>query len=240
MQRAMTKGIHRAIEIPALVLAVGLAAAPAAAENERQDLEAIRDAAVEHVLRSFDQSNAQVVARAGELDARLRLQPCVQPLRTHAATARTGNGNASIRVECPGTWRIFVPVRVETPEPVVVLARTVARGHKLSPGDLETRRLDTRRLAQGYFTDTGRVAGQVMRRSVSAGSVITPAVLQPAVVVQRGQTVRLVIEQPGISIAAAGTALADAARGDRLRVRNTSSGKVVEGTVGADGIVRVR
>jgi flagella basal body P-ring formation protein FlgA len=70
--------------------------------------------------------------------------------------------------------------------------------------------------------------------------VITPAVLQPAVVVQRGQTVRLVIEQPGISIAAAGTALADAARGDRLRVRNTSSGKVVEGTVGADGIVRVR
>ncbi len=63
--------------------------------------------------------------------------------------------------------------------------------------------------------------------------------LQPDVLVRRGQQVTLIAANGGVQIRAQGQALTEGAAADRVRVQNVSSLKVVEGVVESDGVVRV-
>jgi len=68
---------------------------------------------------------------------------------------------------------------------------------------------------------------------LAAGAPLRNALLRPPLVVQQGHTTRLVLNGPGFSIQSEGQALANASRGDRVRVK-TLSGQVVSG-VAQDG-----
>jgi flagella basal body P-ring formation protein FlgA len=63
--------------------------------------------------------------------------------------------------------------------------------------------------------------------------------LQPNVLVRRGQQVTLIAANSGVQIRAQGQALTEGAVDQRVRVQNVSSLKVVEGVVESDGAVRV-
>src|SRR5574340_225256 len=67
----------------------------------------------------------------------------------------------------------------------------------------------------------------------AAGAPLRTALLRPPLAVQQGQTARLVLNGPGFSVQSEGQALANASRGDRVRVK-TASGEVVSG-VAEDG-----
>ena len=57
--------------------------------------------------------------------------------------------------------------------------------------------------------------------------------------VRRGQRVTVLAQGRGIQVRTNGKALGDAAKGERVRVENTTSRRVVEGVAIADGVVRV-
>ena len=59
------------------------------------------------------------------------------------------------------------------------------------------------------------------------------------VLVRRGQIVTLVAGGGPVEIRTTGKALADGAAGERVRVRNERSNRIVEGVVAEDGTVRV-
>jgi flagellar basal body P-ring formation protein FlgA len=69
--------------------------------------------------------------------------------------------------------------------------------------------------------------------------VLTPNDAQPQRLVRRGETVTVVSRSGGIEVRAGGTALTDGARGERIRVRNDSSRRIVEGVVTAAGRIEV-
>src|SRR3569623_1692612 len=87
------------------------------------------------------------------------------------------------------------------------------------PADVGTNADDLK----GYRTVSG----------VAAGAPLRNALLRPPLAVQQGQSTRLVMNGPGFSIQSEGLALANASRGDRVRVK-TPSGEVVSG-VAQDG-----
>jgi flagella basal body P-ring formation protein FlgA len=72
-----------------------------------------------------------------------------------------------------------------------------------------------------------------------AGRVVTPAMLEAEIVIERGQTVTLVVEGDGLNISMAGRALMDGAVDQRIRVENAGSGRVVEGLVRSPQVVEV-
>ena len=74
---------------------------------------------------------------------------------------------------------------------------------------------------------------------MSDGAVLFPALLAPARLVKRGQSVVIVGISGGFQVRAQGKALADAAAGDSVAVENLSSRRVVQGLVQPDGTVRV-
>jgi flagella basal body P-ring formation protein FlgA len=69
--------------------------------------------------------------------------------------------------------------------------------------------------------------------------VLTPAMLAAVPLVSRGQQVTLEAQTDGVHIRMGGEALAEAALGQRVRVKNLSSERVVEGVVRSDEVVEV-
>ena len=95
-------------------------------------------------------------------------------------------------------------------------------------------------LVSGYFTHPDEVIGKQMRRSMGVGQALTRlAVLAPKLV-SRGERVIVLAGLKGLEVRVEGTVLMDGAVGDRVRVRNERSQRVVEGTLAPDGTVRVR
>lgn len=220
-------------------LAIGLllcsGAAAAHASSSLQPLPSIAAAAVA-AARAQLPSTAEISASA--LDPRLRLPACEGPLTGDPPSLRGAQARVSVRCSQP-QWTVYVPLEVRDLRPVVVLARSGQRGDTLSAADLQLQTRDITRLPFGHFESLDAVVGQELRRAVSAGSPLGPNDAQPARLVLRGSPVTVVALAGGIEVTASGIALADGAEGQRLRVRNERSGRVIEGVVMANGQVRM-
>jgi flagellar basal body P-ring formation protein FlgA len=222
-----------------VLLCVASGAAPARAAAERQDLDAVRAAAEAFVLERLGGDAGGTTVTTGRLDPRLRLAPCPRPLEAFAVAGDRLRGNTSVGVQCPQAWRLYVPVKVETLRTVLALRSPLRRGTLIAAEALDRVRVDTARLTRGFYTDPAAVVGHRLRRSAAAGTVLTPALVEEPPVIRRGQRVSLLSSGTGIAVRAPGEALADARIGQRVRVKNLSSGKVVEGVARDAGAVEV-
>ena len=215
--------------------------ADAAGVPAAQSIASVRDAALDHARKATPQG-AQL--QAGRLDDRLRLPACPAALLT-----RTGSETAtamSVEVRCETAsiaWKLFVPVGVTVQVPVLVATRGLARGQAAGAADVEVQMRDRSGLGPAWLSsiDDLQSAGEprVLTRAVAPGSVLSPSLFANARVVRRGQSVTLVGRSGGFEVRAQGKALGDAGAGERVRVENLSSRRVVEGEVRSDGSVLV-
>jgi flagella basal body P-ring formation protein FlgA len=81
--------------------------------------------------------------------------------------------------------------------------------------------------------------GLQLRHPVVAGQPFAVAEMMRPALVQRGSTVQMQLQAPGISLLAQGVAIESGATGERIRVLNPSSRAVVEAEVIGPGRVRV-
>ncbi len=177
----------------------------------------------------------------GRLDNRLRLNRCAHPPTAQLAPGARAETSTTVNVRCsePAPWSIFVPVRVERYADIVVAARAISRQQVIQPGDVRLERQKTSQLATGYIDDLTAVIGLQARRKLTPGQVVSSSHLAPRQLIKRGQQVTLFSGRPGLSVRMTGEALEDGAAGQRIRVRNRSSRRIVEGYVEPSGAVRV-
>lgn len=175
------------------------------------------------------------------LDPRLKLAACERPPQAFAAPGQRRMGNVTVGVRCKGArpWTLYVPVRIVSEVAVLTAARPLPRGAVLKPSDLLPLSRDVAALPHGYFTDAGRLIGMQLKRPLHAGDTISPAAVTAPTLVERGQQVLLRAAVDGIQISMKGEALEDGASGERIRVRNLSSRRVVEAEVIGRNQVRV-
>ncbi|WP_430459845.1 flagellar basal body P-ring formation chaperone FlgA [Thalassolituus sp. LLYu03] len=150
-------------------------------------------------------------------------------------------GRNGLEISCAAPyWKQHLAVQLHVYREVAVLARAVAADAVVSDDDLSYVRQDTGELSKGFFTGDDPLSGQVMRRTQRAGTVVTPDMVEPPVVIERGDAVQILVSRPGIRIEMKGTALESARTGERLRVRNDQSQKVLTATAVRAGLVQVR
>lgn len=154
------------------------------------------------------------------------------------------NGLTQIRVRCSGTpgWTRYIALRVEQSAVVAVLRSPLAQGQPLTADLIEWQSRDALRLSADVITQsTATVLDKLTaRRNVPAGSVLTTSQFMAPQAIQRGQSVMLFTHAAGMEVRAPGEALADAALGARVKVRNKTSQRIVEGVARADGTVEVQ
>ena len=121
----------------------------------------------------------------------------------------------------------------------VVTSAHLQAGTVLRAEDLRIARVH-RALVHGEIARTiAEAAGQALRRQVVPGQPLPLADLTAPAVVQKGASVLITLESPGITLAAQGQALECGSIGERIRVANTSSHAVVLADVLGPGQVRV-
>lgn len=81
--------------------------------------------------------------------------------------------------------------------------------------------------------------GKVAKRTLLPGRYIPAAAIRDAWLVEQGATVQINFTAGALTISASGVTLQPGAAGDLVKVRNVDSGKIISGTVMADGTIRV-
>ena len=90
---------------------------------------------------------------------------------------------------------------------------------------------------RGEAVALAEVVGMEVRSTIRAGQGVRLSSLRAPVVVRRNQMIQLVYRVPAMSISAEGRALDAGGEGERVRVMNLDSRRIVRGLVVAPGIV---
>jgi flagella basal body P-ring formation protein FlgA len=231
----------RSFLLPGLALLAGLAfGTPAPAAPGATDSQQIR-AAAERFIEGFGSRDVTVTATAGGLDARLALAGCAGELTPFLPSGASVRARTTVGVRCPdaGGWSIFVPVAVESTTQLAVARRALARGEMPAPTDLDLVSRTVPGLPAQFLAQPADTGGRRLRRPIAAGDPIPIEALAAPVLVERGQQVTLLAAAAGIAVRANAVALDDGGFGDRVRVRNTVSGRILEGSVESRGTVSV-
>jgi flagella basal body P-ring formation protein FlgA len=206
-----------------------------------QDPAEVARAVVQQYLPAAAAADTHTIVTAEPLDPRLRLTPCAEIPTGRLESNAIARGRALVRVSCraPVSWNVFVPVRIETEAPVLVVVRNLPRGATVTAADATPQQRRLPGLSENYVKSRETLTAYRLRRPVATGQVLARDALEPAPVVLRGAQVTVRAENAGFRIESSGRALADAAPGQRLRVQHPESLKIVEGVVDNVGIVRV-
>jgi flagella basal body P-ring formation protein FlgA len=151
--------------------------------------------------------------------------------RFTAVLSVTGDGMEPISVRIGGE----VSDVIEVP---ITVARLPA-GAIAGPDDVRMARVHVASVHVEVARDPAMVIGMQLKRQIPAGVPIPVSELMLPTQITRGDPVRLQLQVGGLSLTGQGMALESGASGGRIRVRNVSSGAVLEAEVAGPGVVRV-
>lgn len=117
---------------------------------------------------------------------------------------------------------------------VLVMVQSVSTGQAVSEDAVQLQRRDISQTLDAISTlDTGLAA----RTSLRPGQVLQKRLLVAAVLVRRGDAVRILANRDGVRVEAQGEALDSGARQGVIRVRNLNSGRIIQARVLEAGLV---
>lgn len=158
----------------------------------------------------------------------------------HNLTRGLHAGRNGIEISCNSPmWKQNLAVQLHIYKNVVVLAKPVSMGTKIKPQDITQVRHDIGSSSKDYYVDSKRVIGNVLKRSLKVGTLLTTDLLEAPLLINRNDRVTIVLSRPGITVESKGIALENGKHEQRIRVRNVRSQKVVTATVKEQGIVEI-
>lgn len=217
--------------------------AEAASTPAREDLNALSLQAEQWLLAALvtagdgassgdNARSSNTSVQAGRLDARLQLSKCRQAIHMDFAPGQGLRAKTNLSLTCadkPG-WRLFLPMTITQRAAVWVARNSIANGSALQATHWQREMRDIASLPASAIRDDD-LSGYQARMTIAAGAVLTQALVAGKTVIKRGQSLSLRANQGNIAITASVEALENGAIGDRIRVRNPGSGRVVEAEV---------
>jgi flagella basal body P-ring formation protein FlgA len=149
-------------------------------------------------------------------------------------------GRTHVLVSCldGASWRLYVPVQIHVAVNYLVSNRPIRSGQILESADLTLRPGDLYDLPASVLTDAAQAIGQMSAVALPAGSPIRRDQLRAPLVIQQGQTVKVISNGAGFQVSSEGQAMNSAAAGQLVRIR-LASGQITSGTATSDGKVAI-
>lgn len=214
---------------------------PALAENGKfESIDTIKATARAFLSNHGEiQDQANTTVSIGNIDARLTLPACGTPLEAFLPSGAKVQGKTTIGVRCqtPRPWTLYVPAKVASFSQVLTTNAPLRRGHLISAEDLSLQTRDSSLLNHAYLSDPDDVIGKALKKNLARNALLTNAVLDEPHIISKDQQVDLQAGSPGLQVSVAAIALSGGAVGEKIRVKNLSSSKIVEGTILASGAV---
>ena len=190
-----------------------------------------------------DADGARLEVEALPFDARTSVTACGSEIASELVGKKLTGARATVRVRCTdpaNPWSVAVALRVALFRPVLVAKHALVRGDIVDGDTTALAERDVLALGYGHLDDPARYAGSRVLRPVAEGAAIAPTAIAAPLLVERGATVTLLARGNAIDVRATGIAVEDGSAGMRVRVRNSSSGRTVDGIVDGPGLVLIR
>jgi len=141
-------------------------------------------------------------------------------------------GHTSVGVRCVGAkpWTLYLQARISVNATYYVAGHEIEPGQTIAAGDLSPRQGDLTNMPRSIVTDLTQIVGKASLERVGQGMLLRQDMARAVVLVQAGQSVRLVVEGAGFTISYEGSAVSNAGAGESVKVR-TDSGQVISGVV---------
>lgn len=213
-----------------------LVAAPA---QSRQDPAAVRKA-VEDLLRVQAQGlPGEVAISVDPVNPSNQLAACPALEAFLPAGARAwGRTTVGVRCLAEGGWSLFVRARVRVIGRYLIAGRPLARGQTLAARDLAVQSGDLAALPGGIALDPSEAVGRTLSVGLAAGQPLRIDLLREPLLVEPGQTVKVISRGAGFQVSIDARALTGAAAGELAQVR-TANGNTLSGVARARGVVEV-
>ncbi len=142
-------------------------------------------------------------------------------------------GDNSIEVTCDvrTSWSLMLNADIQVFRDVAVLRDNISRGDQVTASNLTLHKRNIADLQRGYFTSFEPIINNISKRSLKAGTALNSRMIDLPIIIKRGQSVTLKVDRAGFSVDMKGLALKKGRKGDKIKVKNSSSGKILYGTV---------
>ncbi len=183
----------------------------------------------------------QYEINVGSIDTRLKLAKCDRPLEVSRPMGQRQYGRVTVGVKCKGSqpWSLYVPASIKISKEVLATNRSLPAGSMITAGDVTLVKKDISRLAQGYFLNTQEVVGSFVKRPLINGTILTASNIRPPNIAERGERVIILAKGDGVVVRMQGQVMNNAVAGDRVRVKNLLSNRIIEGRIYKKGVVEV-
>lgn len=184
---------------------------------------------------------ADYVIHIVPIDARLELPKCTQALAIDVTNETMKAGRNTLTVRCNGErhWTIYVSVVLNLYKNVLVLTQPLQRGERITSSVFTSERRDVSGLREDYFTLIEQVENKQASRALAVGTLLSLKNVSEPLLIKRGDKVDIRSTGSGLMITMSGIALSDGIKGQRINVKNQSSGRIINATVSDIGVVSV-
>lgn len=205
--------------------------------------DSLREAVEKAVLTNFQNGDAAVKIVRLDLPTNVRIPTGNTQIRASASDVANFfapfSVSLEIRVNEQIAHRFSVTANIEATAEVLVAARDLKPGDKISEADVtkETRRLE--KSLKSYLRDGKNLRGMVLLKHITAGAEITTDAIAAGYVVRAGDSVRIVGGSGKTQIIINGEARTSGRIGDRISVKNLQSGAILQAQVTDEGAVKI-
>ena len=173
---------------------------------------------------------ARVDVVVGQLDPRLHLAPCAR-VEPYLPDGMRLWGHARIGLRCPQgpvKWNVYLPITVRVYATALVVNNALPAGSVLASSDLAQGEVDLAEDASVALSDAQLAVGRTLTRAVKPGQSLRASHLKARQWFSAGETVNVLAQGEGFSVAGEAQALNNGVEGQPVRVR-TESGRILTG-----------
>jgi flagella basal body P-ring formation protein FlgA len=144
-----------------------------------------------------------------------------------------------IKVDGKILKRISANVMVEAFADVLLLNRDLASGTRIAAADVQAKNIRLEKNLSSYIRKPSDLAGKKLLKNLPASSPLTTDAVAADAVIKTGDSVSIIARSGGMQIAVSGEARANGRIGDRIAVKNTQSGVILQAVVIDEGTVKL-
>jgi len=136
-------------------------------------------------------------------------------------------------------WKSYAPVTQSIMIPAIKTITPINRGQVISKANTAVGEVDLSSLRGHVFTKKNPPYGQVASRNLRTNTFITANLTTPPTLVKKGNVVLITARSGSIIVRMNGVALENGVKGQQIRVKNTSSERIIYAKVVTDSEVLV-
>ncbi|MGJ8692807.1 MAG: flagellar basal body P-ring formation chaperone FlgA [Thalassotalea sp.] len=195
------------------------------------EVESLAKNHLEEKYLSGQKSDEKITISEPKLDPRIQIKDCDSELTVNILENQNSrNINVKISCDAPSLWQIYLPIKIETQLPVLIVTTNLNKGSILDRENTDIEYISEYKIRGETLTSFDGILGAKLTRNLQKGNAIYS---KNICLVCKGDKVNIIATSTTFQIKTEGSALTSGTIGEQVRIKNTRSGKIITGQVKA-------